>query len=110
MESRKFEKTGATIYYDKANIPEADVNLGNELEAMGYFSKENPLPAAYRKEDGKYTVELIVDEKNWDASFVKDDIAQFLRVLRTWHHDSEFQVRFVAIDFIGQRKTKIVSE
>jgi hypothetical protein len=107
----KFEKTGATIYYDKASIPEADVKfVGNELEAMGYFSKENPLPAAFRKEGEKYTVELLVDKKDWDAPFVKDDIPQFLKVLRSWHHDSDFQVRFVAIDFIGQRKTKTFSE
>ena len=107
----KFEKTGATIYYDKASIPEADVKfVGNELEAMGYFSTENPLPAAFRKEGGKYTVELLVDEKDWDAPFVKDDIPQFLKVLRSWHPDSDFQVRFVAIDVIGQRKTKTFSE
>jgi hypothetical protein len=107
----KFERTGATLYYDKANIPEADVKfVGNELEAMGYFSKENPLSAAFRKEGETYTVELIVDEKNWDASFVQHDISQFLRVLRSWHHDSEFQVRLVAIDLVGERKTKIFSE
>lgn len=110
-EPYKFENTGATLYYDKANIPEADVKfVGNELEAMGYFSKNNPLPAAFRKEGSKYTVELMLEEKDWDASFVKDDIPHLLKVLGQWHQDSEFQVRFVAIDFAGNRKTKIFSE
>jgi hypothetical protein len=52
----------------------------------------------------------MLDEKDWDVPFVNNDIPQFLRVLRGWHHDSEFEVRFVAIDSLGQRKTKLFSE
>ena len=105
----KFEKTGSILYYDPANIPEADAKfVGNELEEMGYFSKDTRLPAAFRKEGDKYTIELLVDNNHWDS--VNDDVSQFLRVFRQWHRDSEFQVRFLGTDSTGRRKTKILSQ
>jgi hypothetical protein len=104
----KFEKTGATMYYDKATISEPDIKfVGAQLEEMGYFSKDNQLLAGFRKEGDKYTVEMLVDEEKWDGPAIKHDITQFLRILKNWHRDSEFQIRFVAIDSDGRRKAKV---
>ena len=109
-EAYRMRKTGATIYYDKANIPESDAMfVGIELEEMGYFSTGTRLPAGFRKEGDKYTIELFVDDQHWDSPEVKDDVSLFLRVLRQWHPDAQFQVRFLGTDWIGRRKTKIVS-
>jgi hypothetical protein len=105
----KFEKSGCTMYYDKRNIPESDVKfVGALLEEMGYFSKDNPLPAGFRKEGSKYTIEMVLDEDRWDSPVVTDDVPHCLRILKDWHRDSEFQIRLVAIDPIGNRKTKVL--
>ncbi|HST31385.1 MAG TPA: hypothetical protein VLK27_11170 [Chthoniobacterales bacterium] len=110
-EAYQMRKSGATIYYDKSAIPEADAMfVGIELEEMGYFVKDTQLPAGFRREGDKYTIELIVDNQHWDSPGVIDATAQFLRVLRRWHHDWQFQVRFVGADRIGMRKTKIISQ
>jgi hypothetical protein len=104
----KFEATGSTIYYDKATISEADIQfVGSLLERMGYFSKSNPRPARLRKEDAKYTIEILVEEQKWSAPVIEHDMAEALRVLKNWHPDREFQIRFVQIDPIGIRKSKI---
>ena len=104
----KFEKTGATMYYDEATISEPDIKfVGGELEEMGYFSKENPAPAGFRKEGNKYIIEMLLEEAKWNDPFVQHDIPQFLKILKNWQRDSEFQVQFVAIDSLGRRKTKV---
>ncbi len=104
----KFEKTGATLYYDKATISEPEIKfVGGLLEEMGYFSKDNQSPAGFRKEGNNYTIEMLVDEEKWDGPVVEHDIPQFLRILKNWHKDSEFQIHFVAIDPLGRRKTKV---
>ena len=104
----KFDKTGATMYYDKATISEPDIKfVGAQLEEMGYFSKDNQLPAGFRKEGNKYTIEMFVDEEKWDGPVMEHDIPQFLRILKNWHRDREFQIRFVAIDSDGRRKTNV---
>ena len=104
-------KTGATIYYDKSSISEPDAMfVGIELEEMGYFSKETQLPAGFRKEGDKYTIELLVDDQHWNSPVVKDDTMLFLRVLRQWHRDWQFRVRFLGTSSIGRRKTKIISQ
>ncbi len=105
---RKFESTGGTVYYDKATIQEADVNaVGTQLEKMGYFEKGNPLAAGFRKEGNKYIVELILNEEKWEDPGIQHDVQQFLRILKRYYNDREFQVRFVAFDSIGRRKTKL---
>lgn len=109
-EAYQMRKSGATIYYDKSTIPEADAMfVGIELEEMGYFVKETRLPAGFRKEGDKYTIGLIVDDQHWDSPSVKEDTMLFLGVLGQWRPDRQFQVRFVGADRIGMRKTKIIS-
>jgi hypothetical protein len=109
-EPYQMRKSGATIYYDKSTIPEADAMfVGIELEEMGYFVKETRLPAGFRKEGDKYTVELLVDDQHWNSPVIKEDVSLFLGVLRQWHHDWQFQVRFIGTNWIRKR-TKIISE
>ena len=104
----KFETTGATIYYEKATISVPEVKfVGTQLEEMGYFSKETQLPAGFRKEGDKYTIEMLVEEKKWNDTNMRHDIQLFLRILKDWHHDRDFQVRVVSIDLIGERKSKV---
>jgi hypothetical protein len=104
----KFETTGATMYYDKATIGEADIKfVGRQLEEMGYFSKENPLPAGFRKEGDKYTIEILLDEQKWNGSDVQHDTQLLLKTLKDWHPDRDFQVRFVDVDWIQGRKSRI---
>jgi len=104
----KFERTGATMHYEKATLSEPDVKfVGTQLEDMGYFSKDNQLPAGFRKEGNKYTIEMVVDEEKWNGTDLQHDIQVFLRTLKNWHQGREFQVRVVSIDSIGERKSKV---
>jgi len=96
------------MYYDKATISEPDIKfVGAQLEEMGYFSKDNQLPAGFRKEGNQYTIKMLVDEGKWDGPGIKHDIPQFLRILKNWHRNRKFQIRFVAIDSDGRRKIKV---
>jgi hypothetical protein len=104
----KFEGTGETIYYDKATITEPDIRfVGKELEKVGYFSADNPIPAGFRKEGDRYTVEILLDQEKWNATDIQLDIQLFLRTLKNWHQDRKFQVRVISIDSIGERKSKV---
>lgn len=96
------------MYYEKATLSEPDVKfVGTQLEDMGYFSKDHQLPAGFRKEGNKYTIEMVVDEEKWNDTDLRHDIQLFLRTLKNWHQDREFQVRVVSIDSIGERKSKV---